>query len=219
MKKSMVSFLFVFTVACSMLSPKTSILDNPKCELPCWNNIILGETAYPDALQIISDIDGVDPSKTNDQNAPWQIFSQQIWFYLYTDTSFSGAQTDVALYFVDNKAAMMLINRNIERTYAELIEIAGEPKFISSVYHPAGTSIIAINPSKGIAFEFKAKKDTFNQDTQIDILMLFDPAQYQNLLKDGMFSWREYKGEEAVKILYPWKGYGSVDDLYPPTVP
>jgi hypothetical protein len=202
-----------------MLSPDVSILDHPKCELPCWNNIIPGETTYSEALQIVSNLDGIDPGKTEDLGAPWDIFSQQIWFYLYTDGSLAKDQTLGALYFIDNKAAMLLLDDNIGRTFGELVEMTGVPEFIVSTYHPGGDSVIAINPAQGVAFEFKAKRDNLEQDTKIESLMLFDPAHYQNLLETGMFSWSQYNGEETMEVAYPWKGYGSIEELYPLRMP
>jgi hypothetical protein len=114
---------------------------------------------------------------------------------------------------------MLLLRQNIGRTFGELVGITGDPEFIVSTYFPGGNSMIAVNPTKGVAFEFKAKKDNLEQDTRIENLMLFDPAQYQNLLETGMFSWSQYDAEDTMKIAYPWKGYGSIQELYPLRMP
>jgi len=214
MKKLFVVFL-LFIVSCSAIGSKTSILDNQKCELPCWNNIIPGETTYSSALQIIQKLDFVDPSKTNDLHGPWKIFSQHIEFVLKTDSSSKNVYIGGVAYCINNKVAMLLLTRNIEKTFSELSEMTSVPEFVVSVPYPNGPSIIAINPSKGVAFGFVARSGDLKPDTRIETVMLFDIAQYQNLLEAGMFSWSEYNGDETMKVVYSWKGYGSVEKLYP----
>jgi len=149
MKK--IFLLLLFITSCSVTSPNVSIMDNPKCDLPCWNNIIPGETTQPDTLQIISGLDGLNQGKTVVINQPWKIFNKRIWFYLYTDPSLAKVQTDGAVYFIDDKVVALSLQRNIGRTFGEMMELTGEPESIVSMpFADGGTVVMAIIPTKGI---------------------------------------------------------------------
>lgn len=208
-------FLLLFIAACSIMSPSVSILDNPKCELPCWNGITPGETSQPEAVQIIGGLDGIDATKTLVINQPWKIFSQQIWFYLYTDPSLAKVQTDGVVYFIDDKVSALLLQRNIGRTFADMVELAGEPEAIIVMPFPESPVVIAIVPSRGVMYEFYAKSDDLKPETQIDNVMFFDRSQYDALLDAGMFSLGEWNSAKTREIMHPWKGYGNIKELYP----
>jgi hypothetical protein len=218
MKKLPLLLLFVIT-ACSLVAPEISILDNPTCDLPCWNDIAPGKTSQPETLQIIANLEGIDKDKTNVLNAPWLIFNKRIWFYLYTDSSLARVQTDGAVYFIDDKVAALLLQRNIGRTFGEIVELVGEPESIISMITVGGDVAIAIVPSKGVVLEFYPKSDKLQAETRIDAMMFFDTSHYEELLDAGMFSLGEYDANETRKIMYPWKGYGSIEELYPPRFP
>jgi hypothetical protein len=190
-------------------------LDNPQCELPCWNGLTPGETTRSEALQIIEGLDGVDPDKTNDLYSPWKGFSQQIWFYLYTDPSLAKVQTDGAAYFIDNKLAALLLRRNVGRTFADMVELTGEPESIIVMPFPGGPVVIAIVPSRGVMYEFQAKSDDLKPETHIDDVMFFDPVQFDALMDNGMFSLGEWDAAKTREIMHPWNGYGSIEELYP----
>jgi len=220
MKKLHLLLLFVVT-ACSLVVPEISVLDNPVCNLPCWNGITPGQTSQPDALQIVTSLDGIDQKKTNVLNVPWLIFNKQIWFYLYTNPSLGGVQTDGAIYFIDNKVATVILRRNIGKTFGDMVELVGEPEtIISMTLVEGGIVVLAIIPSKGVEFEFYTKSnERFGPETQIDNVMFFNSIQYEQLLDAGMFSLGIYNANEIRKIMYQWKGYGNIEELYPPRFP
>ena len=213
-KVSVLLFLFL-VVSCTSRKPDVSILDNPTCGLPCWNNIVPGETTYSEALQIVSKLDGIDQSKTEDLYAPWKIFSQQIWFYLYTDPSLAKVQTDGAVYFIDDKAAALILQRNVGRTFEEMVKLTGDPETIILMPFPGGPVFMAVVPSKGVKYEFYSKSKELKPETQIDNVMFFDPSQYEALLDAGMFSLGERDANKTREIMQPWKGYGNIQELYP----
>jgi hypothetical protein len=218
--KKLYLLLFCFVTACSLARPDVSILESPQCELPCWNGIIPGETSYPDALEIVTGLDGLDPEKTNILNAPWQIFNKRIWFYLYTDSSLAKVQTDGAVYFIDDKVAALFLQRNIGKTFGEMVEMVGEPETIISMPFVTGSTVVmAVIPSKGVMFEFYAKSDELQPETEIDNIMVFDITHYEDLLNTAMFSLGHYDANETREIMYPWKGYGNIEVLYTPRFP
>lgn len=78
---------------------------------------------------------------------------------------------------------------------------------------------MALYPSKGVKTEFYAKSGDLQLETKIDTFMIFDSLYYENLLDAGMFSMGGYNSVDTKKIMYPWKGYGSITELYPPRFP
>ena len=218
--KKLSMFLAILMVACSNVRSSVSILDNPKCELPCWNGITPGQTTQPEVLKIIEGVDGLDAEKTNVLNGPWQIFNKQVWFYLYTDSPLTRVPTDGAVYFIEDKVAALLLQRNIGRSFGDLIDIVGQPESIVSMpFVDGGTVVLAILPTKGVMFEFYAKSDQLQPDTQIDKVMLFDALRYEELLNAKMFSLGHYDANNTRSIMYQWKGYGSIEELYSRRLP
>jgi hypothetical protein len=220
--KKLFSLLFLcFVVSCSLTGPSISILDDSQCELPCWKGITPGETSHEEALQIVKGLDGIDAESIAVINLPWEIFNKRIWFYLYKDSSLTKEQTDGALYFIDDKVVALLLQRNIVRSFGDMVESVGEPEtIISKPFVGGGNVVMAILPSKGIRFEFFAKpSDELQPETEIDNVMFFDTKYYEDLLESGMFSLGEYGASDTRKIMYPWKGYGNLQELYPPRLP
>ena len=218
MKKAILLIL-LFITACKSANREISILDESSCSPPCWNSIIPGETSHSEVLQIVKNLNEIDSENVVDTNIPWKIFNKQIWFYLYKNSSQVKVQTDGAVYFLDDKVVALFLQRNIGRTFSEMIEIAGEPEAIISMSFAGVTVIRAIDSSKGIVFESYVDSDQLHPETRIDNVMFFDTTHYEELLDAEMFSMGSYDAKETKKIMYPWKGYGNIEELYPPRSP
>ena len=214
MKKTLLLILLLIT-ACKSLSGQISILDESSCKPPCWNGITPGETSYSEALQIVKRLKEIDAENIVDTKIPWKIFNKQIWFYLYKNSSQTKVQTDGAVYFLNDKVVALLLQRNIGKTFSDMIEIVGEPEAIISMTLPGGGVIMAIDSSKGIMFEFYAHSDQLQPETEIDNVMFFDTAHYEELLDAAMFSMGSYDAKKTRKIMHLWKGYGNIEELYP----
>ena len=78
---------------------------------------------------------------------------------------------------------------------------------------------MALAPTKGVKFEFYSKAGELEPETVIDNIMFFNPVHYEKLLDAGMFSMGEFNASDTKKIMYPWKGYGNIDELYPLRLP
>jgi len=52
-----------------------------------------------------------------------------------------------------------------------------------------------------------------NNSTSIHSLL------YEKMLEAKFFSSGSYNAEETLKVMYPWDGYGSLDEKYPPRQP
>lgn len=85
MKKIFFLLLMFFITACLRESLKFSVLVSSKCNLPCWNDIVPGETSQDEALQIIKKFDQ-ENIMVLDQ--PWEIFDSRILFSISSDSFF-----------------------------------------------------------------------------------------------------------------------------------
>src|SRR5690242_2110352 len=79
MKKAML-LLFLFIGACGNPSAKMSILDKSDCGLPCWNEIVAGQTTEDEILKILENLPDIDSQSIRNNNQTWDIFDNQITF-------------------------------------------------------------------------------------------------------------------------------------------
>lgn len=219
MKKISLLLLLLIT-ACFTTKSDFTILDDSKCELPCWNNLIPGATPYEEAIQIIKGLNGVDQKNIVALNQPWKIFNKRISFYLNPESLSSKTSIDGEAYFINDNLTVLKLNRNSGLTFEEMIKRIGEPENIVSMpFHGSVPVIMAINLAKGVEFEFYAISDELQPETKIDSVMFFDPTHYEELLDAEMFSLGEYDANDTKKIMYSWQGYGCIEILYPPKFP
>jgi hypothetical protein len=205
--------------ACVSSNPDDSLIKNSQCEPPCWNGLTPGETTFDDASQIVKELIDIDQAKTAEIEHPWKIFNKQIWFSIVRDDLLAKKRTNGALYFINDRLAAILLQLNVGVTFGEMVELGGEPDVIVSLQHPEAILVKAILPSRGISFEFYARSDQFSAETKIDNAMFFDPSQYKQLLDAEMFSLGDYGANDTKKMMHPWSGYGSIEELYPLVFP
>lgn len=211
--KKLTLLIFLLTVACTSIAPKTSILNDSTCQAPCWNEITPGKTSKDEAIKNIKNI---SKNSIDIFSQPWKIFDEHIRFSFEANNALIQGEA----YFVNKKVNTLILSGEMGLTVGELVSKIGEPEsVISMLFDGAGTVLIAIYPSKGVKFEIFAKSENFQQETLIGNLMFFDTGYYQNLLEIGMFSMGTYNANETKKIMYPWDGYGNLDEKYPPRQP
>ncbi|HJS19228.1 MAG TPA: hypothetical protein VJ785_10795 [Anaerolineales bacterium] len=205
--------------ACVSSTPRDSLIKGSPCEPPCWNGLTPGETTFDDASQIVRELTNVDQTKIDELTYSGEVFDKWIRFYIVRDDLLTKKQTIGALYFIDDRLAVILLLANVGGTFGEMVEMVGEPEVILSLQHPEDIQIKAILPSKGISFDSYARSDQFSAETRIDNVMLFDPSQYEQLLDAAMFSLGKYGAADTKKMMHPWRGYGSIEELYPLVFP
>ena len=212
--------LYLFLVAaCVSSNPDNSLIKNSQCKPPCWNDLMPGETTFDDALQIVKELSDIDQAEIAEIEHPWKIFNKQIWFSIIREELLTTKRTNGALYFINDRLAAVLLQLNVGVTFGEMVEMGGEPDVIVSLQHPEAILVEAILPSRGISFEFYGRSDQFSAETKIDNVMFFDPLHYEQLLDAEMFSLGDYGADDTKKIMHPWNGYGSVEELYPLVFP
>ncbi len=218
MKKAFLLIL-LFITACESANSKVSILKESNCQPPCWNGLTPGETTFDAASQIVKELPDVDQANIAELKHLGEVFNKWIRFYIVRDDLLTKKQTNGALYFINDKLAAVLLQPNVGGTFGEMVEMVGEPETILSLQSPRAILVKAILPSSGITFEFYAESDQFSAETKIDNVMFFDPLQYEQLLDAEMFSLGDYGANDTKKMMHPWRGYGSVEELYPLVFP
>ncbi len=221
--KNLILLVFLFIVACGTSSSKSSILDKSSCKLPCWNDIVAGQTTESELLEIIENLPDIDPESIQNNNRPWDIFDNQIFFSFRQGWTLEQrpklrGYVDIA----DGIVSVLMFCGEINTTIGALVEKVGEPEFIISGNNiGGGRTVIMTNSQKGVSFSYTTElsKLEMTPDTQIDCVQLFDPSMYEKMLEAKLFSAGYYNAEETLKVMYPWNGYGNLDEKYPPRQP
>lgn len=205
--------ILLITFACTSALPRTTILDSSPCQIPCWNEITPGYTTQDKALEITKSISN---RSANLFSQPWKIFEEYVRFsFDLNDKEIQGE-----IYFIDKKVNTLVLSGETGLTIGDMVNEIGNPENIVSIsFDGGGPILIAIYPQKGVEFEMFARSENLKQEASISNLMFFDITYYESLLENGMFSMGTYDATETKKIMYTWKGYGKIKELYPPRLP
>ncbi len=221
----MILFLIV---ACTERPQASSILEKSNCELPCWNNIVAGQTTETDLLQILNSLSIVDPGSIQNANQPWSVFDNKVYFAIYQDAA-TNQQSKIRgySYSIDGIVSQLILCGEIHTSMGDIVDVIGDPENILSggnIEDP-GRLVILMNSQKGISYWYTAQKTRNSQryeitpDVQVDCVDVFDPVLYEKLLDAKLLSGGHLNAEETLKVMYPWNGYGDLEEKYPPRQP
>jgi hypothetical protein len=203
-------------------------LEKSNCELPCWNNIIAGQTTETDLLQILDSLSIVDPRSIQNANQPWNVFDNKVYFAIYQDAA-TNQQSKIRgySYSIDGIVSQLILCGEIHTSMGDIVDVIGEPENILSGgnIEDSGRLVILMNSQKGISYWYTAQKTRNSQryeitpDVQVDCIDVFDPVLYEKLLDAKLLSGGHLNAEETLKVMYPWNGYGDLEEKYPPRQP
>jgi len=228
MRKICLVFLILLT-ACKALpdTKSVSILEMSSCKLPCWNDIIAGQTTQDELLKILENSAVVDQRSIQNVNQPWNIFDNQILFS-FERSWILNQQPKIRsyAYITDNKVSELTICGELGISMGDIVSEIGEPESIISGDNVSGDrTVILISSQKGIQYRYSTNPGLnelqyeISQSTEIDCFTLFDPNLYEKMLEAKRFSNGYYNAEETLRVMYPWNGYGNLDEKYPPRQP
>jgi len=221
--KKLILLIVLFIVSCGKSSSAMSILDKSNCKLPCWNDIVAGQTTEDELLKILGDLPNVDQASIQNSNQPWNIFDNQIFFSFQQGWTLSQ-RPDLRgeAYITNKRVSELTLCGEINTTMGTLVETIGEPEHIISGNNiGGGRTVVLTNSRQGVSFSFTTELDSLEitPSTQIDCIRIFDPALYEKMLDAKFFSNGYYNAEETLRVWYPWNGYGNLDEKYPPRQP
>lgn len=212
--KKYIPILLLFLFACTPTAKYTnSVLTISDCEMPCWNNIIPGITPAEDAKQILENIKGigVDNVRTYDD-------LRLIRFSLNLETPGINRETLGLVESLNGTVLDLRLMENLNLVFNDLSQQIGMPEYvISTPFIGGGNLFVLIYPSKGVSFDIWYDEEEIRSETKITSLTLFDVSNYDYLLDNGVLS--VYSAGEIKEIMYQWKGFGSIEELYPPRFP
>jgi len=226
--KKLILVIFLLTIACTGQSKESSILEKSSCELPCWNSIVPGQTTETDLLLILENLPIVDQASIQNTNQAWSIFDNQVFFSFQQRWTLSQKPKVRGYAYLRNDiVSELILCGEINTPLKDIIEATGEPESVLSGDHieQSGRLVILINSQKGISYSYTDYKTGNNQqyeitpDDPVGCIDLFDPTLYEKLLDATLLSGGHYNAEESLKVMYPWDGYGNLDEKYPPRRP
>ena len=223
MKKLFPLIILLLVAACEISSDAVSVLDKSSCELPCWNNIVAGQTTEDELLKILGNLPDVDQASIQNYNHPWDIFDNQIFFSFQQDWTLSQhPKIDGEVEITNNIVSELIICGEINTTMGAIVGAIGDPEnIISGDNFYGGRTVILIDSENGVSYWYIANLNNLEltPDTKIGCLEIFDSSLYEKMLEAKFFSNGYYNAEETMKVWYPWDGYGNLDEKYPPRQP
>jgi hypothetical protein len=208
--------LVISTSACKPDVPpsiRISILDNPVCSPPCWQNIVPGKTNLGELLATLKDIDNLDQSSLVQRDYPnMKSYDQIVYGKLYLEPN---VVTFVSAYLSDKSVVELDFLGDWNLTLEEAIKELGKPEGVL-IHHSEHTLIAFLIPSKGVAFSYDTTRVTLSitPDLKITSINYFSPEFYDELLEMGWFSEGSWDYQESMARIKPWKGYGDIEELY-----
>lgn len=216
--------ILLITIITSSCSTKNPIVLSNQCKAPCWRQIEPGKTTAEEALKLIQSFPDLN-NKSVSLSDSWNIFSGFVGFKLKTGEV-------IRVYSIDNNVVSITFESSTGLlTVGDLISEFGEPTYIypenilgsGPLIIPASDSlhlwINLIYPKKGISVSYDSNDSylfpdkSITKETKIKYLEYFDVNQYDQLFKLEYGS--DYEDKSIKELLYPWKGYGNVEELYP----
>jgi hypothetical protein len=221
MKKIYFVIVLMLT-ACTIINEKPSIIDDSSCDAPCWNEITVGVTTKEEMLAILKELPNVDTDSIAFINSPWQIYDSGINFFLYPNPIFGNRHDAYAeSNIIKDKVVKLAFCGDIGLTFSDIVKETGEPKSLIIGPSPSGgLFVIAVNQDIGVQFWYdtvnvpKPLSTEVSPEAQIDCLVYFDRSLYKEMLEIGSFSMGHLNAEETLDAMYPWVGYGNIEEKY-----
>jgi hypothetical protein len=199
--------MLVFLVGCQAKPAPSTILDTPVCKFPCWQNITPGITTKSDLLRILSSLEYADKASIYSDDANWQGFQGRAGCMLYPD---SKHPISLDALFLNDRVARILFMGDTGIRLDQAMEIFGKPRNIAISGH---ILVAFINPEAGISYGYNdiGKPNwvfsEIRSGIEVGTIIFYDPNAFNPKITGGLFS--------SSSKIYPWKGYGKIETLYP----
>ena len=227
MRKFVLVLLFIVTACSQPMENHDSILEVSSCTLPCWNNINSGQTSEEDALHSISSLSFVEKESILVTNKPWNVFDNQIFFTFSKKSGFNTKDLRMSkIDILNGFVGVITLCGDLHTTLGDIEQEIGKPeKIISGGSIAGGRDVILVHSTEGVYYWYNTKEVPkelefeVNPKIELRCLSIFDPRILEEMMDAGMFSMGHYNAEETLKVMYPWNGYGNLDEKYPPRQP
>ena len=220
MKKRFILFvLLLLLIGCKADPPPNtpSILEDLVCEPPCWQNIIPGETTEQELLNILDQIPNLDKGSIFIRGGPWNSFSNTVRFDLIK----KNFLVEVSIFLFEDIVALISIQGDIGINIGDAISALGEPTSILILFYESYYPIF-FNESMGIAFMYDAyflprkSRGEIYPEIKIEEIDFFDPEIFPQLIELRIFTYGVVDPQKLFEKIYPWNGYGYIEEKYFP---
>lgn len=207
--------LIIVLTSCIPKDKGLSIFSNQVCGKSCWNKITIGKTEKQEFIQNISALPNVDQASIHvvDESAG-SMFDGKIIFQYYRVVGDQDSLVNISARTENQKIVLMTFQGDLGLTFEDLAVTFGEPEYASSLWTFDGSiNVHFINSAQGfeVTSYFSSERDDVSPETTINNLTLFDPTLYQEFLQSNLLT-----PDSDQFILYPWTGYGKIEEHYWP---
>ena len=168
-------------------------------------------------MEIVARIPNIDKESIYVRGNPRNVFSNIIDFRfennLYPIT--------VELFFIDGRVGLILLSENLGETIASAITVLGDPRSVFVSYYRDYIPVL-FNKEIGVAILYndyyvpRKLQGNIHPDIEIGTIAFFDPDSFSLILESGVFSALVLDLRETLEIVYPWDGYGDIEEKYRP---
>jgi hypothetical protein len=214
-------FLISLLLLTACVSDSGQSLLKTDCDLPCWNGVTPGQTNKDEFLNILQKLPSVNKKSIIERGPSLGTFDSSIYFDIYSGISLWPTMHALGSFQGNTLSVLEFYDGNPGLNFGEIIKATVNPEWVITVGSITGKPLIrVINATKGIAFgNTMGNLKEITPETPIDLVILFDPTQFDALLDSGMFSDGNYSEARLRGIMYSWDGYGVLDEKYPVKVP
>lgn len=225
MKRICIIVLFVLS-SCSTtiteIPAGSSIIQNSICALPCWHGIVIGKTTKKELLDTLSSISIVNQGSIT-VIASDSYFDERVIFTMGKgskvleiddgDTVKMDYQWRGEIAILNDKVERIWLAGDLGLTVQQLVNIFGLPTYAIPSFESGNYIWIKlITPAQGIAFDFRADSidSELTPDTKIEILDIFNPNLYDEMVNSAQFKFAITQSAEDMER-YAWKGYEKIN--------
>jgi hypothetical protein len=214
----------LFLGSCRIYQASSNSFENPVCKPPCWENITPGITTKEEAARILSQLD-VDQEPTE-----LKLVNSSADSHI----PFSTRAIDGSLVFIDDKVSIISLSPKNDLSLQNAIEIFGKPQSVLVYRGGEYIGVTFFKPQEGIVFRYTSWKQSrllpwsqapqwmyseIRPEAEINFITYFDPEQPDSVLDYGILSFHELSPAETLQRLYPWRGYGNIEQYLPSSEP
>ncbi len=105
--------------------PSVTILSNPICSPPCWQNITPGMSTAEETVSILKNTSLVDPTSVI-RGRSWFIFDEVVYFQL------RPKPVKGSIFFLDGKVSIIFFDGDLHLTFGQVVDSFGEPEYITN---------------------------------------------------------------------------------------
>jgi hypothetical protein len=205
--------VLLVATGCQLRRSEQSIVDNPTCSPPCWQNITPGVTTRQEFIDLITKYQYFQQESLHDYDSSWQSFDDLIRGRIQFGPQ---AITNFDAFVLNEEIVDLSFHGSWNITLDQAINNLGKPTSIVVIAYGNDIFVEMLIPKKGIAFGYTSIgqpawwQSRIEPDIKISSIDFYTPDAYEKILDAGLFSYGILDGNETLNRMQIWKGYGNL---------